>query len=235
MPSLSLESLQLHSEPLWDCPTPTPVTHGLPHHHQIRPPGTHCPCLGSWVLWGLCLSPLTLAPGLGALRRCSPGRQSHRQPATGWLPRLPFFPAWSLFPSDCRTPHQAASFPSPMWRKKQNGPHPGTPEGRSLCLRKVGTEVRGQPSSPAMNLCLWGLQHLPFPNQAARLHFPPQSVQFSDVKNIHMVTWLCNQSPEIFHLAKLKFYIHWSTILIPLPTPNFLSPWVWSLQIPHIK
>lgn len=109
-----LWNLQLHSEPLWDCPTPTLVTPGLPHHHQIRPPGTHCPCLGSWVLWGLCLSPLTLAPGLGALRRCSPGRQSHRQPATGWLPRLPFFPAWSLFPSDCRTPHQAASFPSPM-------------------------------------------------------------------------------------------------------------------------
>ena len=177
MPSLSLESLQLHSEPARDCPAPTPVTPGLPHHHQLCLPRAHCPRLGSWVLWGLCLSPLTLALGLGALRRCSPGRQSHRQPAAllcmGWSPRRPFFPAWSLFPSDCRTPHQAASFPSRMWRKKQNGPHPGTPEGRSLCLQKARTEVRGQPSCPAMSLLLWGLWPLPFPNQAARLHFSP--------------------------------------------------------------
>lgn len=122
MPSLSLESLQLHSEPAWDWPAPIPVTPGLPHHHQLHPPGSHCPRLGSWVLWGLCLSPLTLAPGLGALRRCSPGRQSHRQPVAllcmEWLPRRPFFPAWSLFPSDCRTPHQAASFPSDYVKKK---------------------------------------------------------------------------------------------------------------------
>lgn len=91
MQKLSLQASQLCSVPAQDCP-------------PSGPPGTHCPCPGPRVLWGLRLFPPTLVPGLGALRTCPPGRQSWGEPAALLCiersPRCPLLPPVTLpFPS----------------------------------------------------------------------------------------------------------------------------------------